>query len=337
VKIDSGRVEQVLSGAGQFIAVLFHGDDEGLIRELAGRLVVAVAGSLDDPFRVSDVEREAWARLRDEAAEQSLMGGRRVVRVRDATDAATAAVERCLAGPAAALLVIEGPGLGGKSRLKTLLERSDKAATVACYPMSDQDIAQLVRSECRTAGIAVQSDVVGWLVGQMGADRGLVRRELEKLILYVGEGGTLELDDARLCVGDQSGLSLEDALFAATAGDVAGTDRALELALSEGAAPVSVVRGGLMHVQRLMRARVLMEGGMRSGAAAKAVRPPVHFRRESSFTRALETWSLAGLQVAAMRLWEAERSCKQTGSPAEVICRNVLLAMAQRAASLHRG
>ena len=46
------------------------------------------------------------------------------------------------------------------------------------------------------------------------------------------------------CVGDLAGLSLDDALFAATEGDVARADRALELAIAEGATPVgSCARG----------------------------------------------------------------------------------------------
>ncbi len=75
------------------------------------------------------------------------------------------------------------------------------------------------------------------------------------------------------CIGDLSGLSLDDALFAATVGDVATTDRALELAIGEGAAPVRVLRAAIMHLQRLHRARLAMARGgageaAKSGAAA---------------------------------------------------------------------
>ncbi len=336
MKFDSGRIEQVLAQSQQYVAILFHGDDEGLIRELAGRMVVAVAGSLDDPFRVTDVEREGWSRLADEVAAQSLLGGRRVVRVRDVTDAAFPSVERGLAVSGGGLLVMEGPGLGNKSRIKTLLERRDNTVTVACYPMNDTEIGQLVRSELKGSGIDGRPEAVSWLVSQLGADRALTRRELEKLILYVGDGTTLEIEDARICVGDLSGLSLEDALFAATDGDVAGTDRALELALAEGATPVGVVRAALLHVQRLIRAMVLVQGGMRPGAAAKAVRPPVHFRRDPVFSRALEVWSLSGLQAAASRLWDSERACKRTGSPADILCRSAVIGLSQRAAAARR-
>jgi DNA polymerase-3 subunit delta len=133
------------------------------------------------------------------------------------------------------------------------------------------------------------------------------------------------------CVGDLAGLSLDDALFAATAGDLATADRALELALAEGAAPVSVLRGGLMHLQKLYRARLLMETGMSAVDAAKVARPPVFFRRLAAFTRALSLWSPASLSAAMAALSQAERNSKRTGAPDHALSRHALLTLARRA------
>ena len=104
-------------------------------------------------------------------------------------------------------------------------------------------------------------DALAWLSAQLGADRASTRAEAEKLALYVGPGGRVDLDAAMACVGDLAGLSLDDALFAATEGDVATADRALELAMAEGASPVGVLRAGLMHLQRLHRVRLAVDEG----------------------------------------------------------------------------
>jgi len=154
--------------------------------------------------------------------------------------------------------------------------------------------------------------------------------------LYVGAGGRVGLEEAEVCVGDLSGLSLDDALFAATAGDVAAADRALELAMAEGASAVGVVRATLLHLQRLQRARSAVAQGASPAEAAKAARPPVFFRREGAFTQALRLWSEEALLGACTRTWEAERACKKTGSPAETICRGVVSGLAQRAAIARR-
>src|SRR5579864_8738783 len=75
---------------GLRVALVF-GPDAGLVQERAEKLLKSVAPDLTDPFNVSDLSESVLqsdpARLADEAAAISMMGGRRVVRVRGAGNA----------------------------------------------------------------------------------------------------------------------------------------------------------------------------------------------------------------------------------------------------------
>ncbi|HEY6432434.1 MAG TPA: DNA polymerase III subunit delta [Acetobacteraceae bacterium] len=320
-----------LRDPGACRVALLYGDDAGLMRERAEALVRLVAGALDDPFRVAELGRDEVGRIAEEAASLSLTGGRRVVRVRDAGEAAVGPVQAVLKGAAPALVVLEAGGLASRSRLRAAVEAASDGVAVGCYPEEGRTLEATIRTVLTEAGVTVDSEAVAWLAGQLGADRASTRRELEKLALYAGPGGRIDMEAAATCVGDVAGLSLDDALFAATAGDVGLTDRALELALAEGASAVGVLRSALMHLQRLHRARLAVDGGMSAAEVAKAARPPVFFRRVGAFTRALGLWSGPAMMGAMAGLAEAERACKRTGAPDAVICRNAVLALARRA------
>jgi DNA polymerase-3 subunit delta len=240
----------------------------------------------------------------------SLTGGRRVVRVRDAGDGAVGPVQAALAGPGEALLVLEAPGLPTRSKLRGLIDKLADAVSIGCYPAEGRALEQTIRDVLSSLRVGVEGDA---------------------LALFVGPGGRVDIAAARECVGDLAGLSLEDALFAATAGEVGAADRALELAVAEGAVAVQVARAGLMHVQRLQRARAAMAEGASVGDAARAVRPPLFFRRQQAFMQALTLWTPTALEWAALRFWEAERLCKRTGTPGETIARNAVAGVAQRA------
>ena len=175
-----------------------------------------------------------------------------------------------LNGRAPALVVLEAPGLATRSKLRSLLEVAPDGAAIACYPEEGRALEETIRHVLGAATVGTDQDALTWLTGQLGADQASTHAELEKLALYAGAGGRVDLDMAIHCVGDPAGLSLDDALFAATAGDLSTADRALELAVAEGAAPVGVLRAGLMHLQRLYRARLLMETGISAGDAAKS-------------------------------------------------------------------
>ncbi len=337
MKLAAARIPAFLRDPGDCRVVLLFGDDAGMIRERAEALVRTVAGSLDDPFLVTELAREDVRQLANEAAGLSLMGGRRVVRVRDVTDAATDPVQTLLKSRAGALVVLEAPSIASRSRLRTALEAAPDGAAIGCYPEDGRALETTIRETLRASGAGIEPDALSWLSQQLGADRASTRAELEKLALYVGPGNRVDLDAAMTCVGDLAGLSLDDALFAATIGDVATADRALEAAMAEGAAPVQVLRAALGHLQRLHRARLVMEEqGLTASDAVKGLRPPVFYQKVGAFTRSLGLWPSPTLTAAMAALAEAERGCKRTGWPDDALCRNAVLSLARRSAAMTR-
>lgn len=337
MKLGPAQIGGFLRDPGACRVVLLYGDDVGMIRERAEALVRSVAGSLDDPFRVVELDRDSLGSLVDESASLSLTGGRRVVRVRDVAESVMAQVQAVLKGPGNALVILEAPTIAARTRLRTLLEDSPEGTAIGCYPEEGRALEASVREILRAAGVGIDADALAWLTGHLGADRASTRAELEKLALYAGQGGRVDLDSAMACVGDLAGLSLDDAIYAAMTGDVATADRALEMAMGEGAAPVQIIRTAQGHLQRMHRLRSAMEtSGISAADAAKTARPPIFYRRVSPFVQSLGLWPAATLLAAMAAMAEAERGCKRTGWPDETLCRNAILTLARRAAVARR-
>lgn len=338
MKIDARRLPAFLRDPGSARVVLLYGDDVGMVREHAAALTRAVAGALDDPFRVADLDRDEAGNLLGEAGSLSLSGGRRVVRLRDASDTAATveAVRAVLDSRAPALVVLEAGSLPARSNLRKLVEGAPDGAAIGCYPDDARTLNETIRETLTASGVTAESEALAWLASHLGADRAATRQEIEKLALFVGKGGRADLAAVMECVGDLAGLSLDDALFAASAGDVPMTDRALELAFGEGATPVGVLRGGLMHLQRLHRARLEVDRGAQPADAAKSARPPVFFRRVGAFARALSIWPAPALMAQMTAFSNAEFACKQTGAPDLLLSRNAVLTLARHAAQRAR-
>ena len=175
------------------VAVLIYGPDAGLVRERLNGLTRAVAGSIDDPFRVTefgaDVLRDDPARLGDEAAALAFTGGRRVVRIRNAADTVADVVNTFIEAPVGDALVLLTAGeLGPRSKLRAAFEKADRAAALPCYADDAQSLGVVIRETLKAAGLAITPDALSWLSDRLGGDRELSRRELEKLVLYMGDG-----------------------------------------------------------------------------------------------------------------------------------------------------
>lgn len=333
MKLDARRLPAFLRDPGAARIVLLHGDDEGLIRQRADALMQAVIGARDDPFRVAWLAREDHARLAEEASAIAMLGGRRVVRVRDAADGLAGALEQVASAPGDSLVVLEAAGaLPARSKLRALVEGLAFGAAIACYPEEGRALQDRITGGLARAGISLEPDALAYVLDRVGGDSAATEGEIEKLTLYAGEQRRLGLEDVRACVGDAASVAFDDAVFAAAGGDEAGADRALDLALAEGIAPVAVTRGVMQHLAKLHLARGHMAAGVSAEEAVRSLRPPIFFKRAAEFTRALRQWDAARLAQAMTEARRVELACKQTGAPDALLVRRLVLALARQGA-----
>lgn len=341
MKLTGKRIDAFLkTPAADVAAVLVFGPEPGLIRERVAALVAAVAGVPADPFRCIELPalavRSDPSRLVDEAAALSFSGGRRLVRVRDAGDALTAAFTQLLSGAGAGgpgLVVAEAGELGKRSSLRLLFESAASAVAIACYPEDAASLRTLIRETLAAQDLSVDGDALDFLSAQLGADRAVTRAELEKLALYMGGPGRVTLADAMAAVGDSAALSLSAIVVAAGAGDFGTLDKALETAFAEGASPVAIVRVAAQHVTRLLQAQALVAAGKTADQAMASLKPAVIFHQKPAFALQMRRWSRARLGQALDLLTDAELACKTTGAPALALATRALLQIAHAARS----
>ncbi|MDE2464800.1 MAG: DNA polymerase III subunit delta [Alphaproteobacteria bacterium] len=318
------------------VAALVFGPDSGLVRERAERLARSVVPDLNDAFQVSELDDAALsadpARLADEAAAISMLGGRRVVRVRGAGNSLAKLLASFLAAPSGdALVVVESADLAKGSALRKVFEDAANAAALACYADSARDLAQVVRDAMKEERLAITGDAVEEAVARLGSDRGVTRRELEKLALYARDSGKVTAEDVRAVMGDEAEARTEEVCDAAGEGNWQQLDLALSRLWAHDTSPVAIVRIALSHFQRLAQVRTLVDRGEPLEGALKKLRPPVHFSRQSTFRAQVSRWSALRLQSALDVLLETEALCKTTAIPSEAVCGRALFNIASLA------
>ena len=327
-------------------AILVYGPDGGLVRERVEALVESAAEDLADPFRVADFSAKELtddpARLADEAAALSLIGGRRAVRLRQADDSLAPLFREFLAAaakdsPGDTLIVVEGGDLPARSALRKAFESAKTGAALACYRDDERSLGKVIRETLREFGHEATPDALAYLSAHLGGDRQLSRRELEKLTLYKGaEPGAIELGDAQACVGDSAALSLDDLAYAVAGGAAVEAERALARSLQEGVQPVGALRAVSRHFLRLHLVAGMVEGGEALDGAVKRLRPPLFWKLAPAFRSQAAAWSPTALARALSRLLEAEAACKTSGAPEATICARALLEITVNAPSRRR-
>jgi DNA polymerase-3 subunit delta len=338
VKIEPRQADAFLKKPDPRIrGVVVYGNDDGLVAERAAQLARTVCEDLKDPFRVVDIAGDALkadpARLADEFGAMSLMGGRRVIRVRPAGEESAAALENLVAaGAGDALIVLEGGNLTPRSSLRALAETEDCLAAMPCYADTEEDLERLVEGAAKAQGFTIEEEALGWIVERVGGDRGQTRSEVDKLLLYKADdpARTITLGDAAAILGDSSAMEIDDVVGATFDGNLVTLDRALDRVFAEGGNAIQLVRALQRHADQLhLVSGHMAKGGNLEGAMFKARGLPRGGPVRRRFESHLRSWPLPRLGQALGRILDAELECKSTGYPDQVIARRLCLSLAR--------
>lgn len=327
--------------------VLLYGRDQGVVRDRANQLAKVVTARPDDPFDVAllnerDLDGDG-ARLEGELSAQSLMGGRRLVRLRFASEKAS--LEKTVAealtthaagglNPDAFLLIEAGELPARGSTLRKAAEAAAGAAAIPCYEDEVGDTARLVRESLAKDKVSLTPEALALFVARLPRERGVARQEIERLALYLGPGSGVSAGPADLepFLGVEPEASLADAANDAFGGRVAEAQAALRRAAQEGEGGPGAVRAMGLHLARLRRTLTLTKAGAGLAEAAKA--SGVFWKNEREFLRQARAWSLDELDRLQPQILNADRACKSTGAPDHLIAERLAMTVAGRAKRL---
>jgi DNA polymerase-3 subunit delta len=327
-------------------AALLHGRDLGVVRERAQGLALKVCERPDDPFDTalitdSDLDADP-GRLADELMALSMMGGRRLVRLRLSSEKAAldrlaaTALETHAAGGfnPEAFFLIEAGALGRESGLRRAAVKHPAVAAIPCYEDEVGDLARMTRESLAQDRLSLAGDALDLFVRRLPHERGVARREIERLALYLGPGSGKVGSAADLTdfLGVEPEASLADAAQDAFGGRPAAAQAGLRRAAAEGEGGPAAVRAMSQHLGRLRRTATLRAGGAELAQAAKS--SGVFWKNEREFLRQVRAWDLPHIDTVQPELLAADRACKQTGSPDHLIAERLALAIAGRAKRL---
>jgi len=325
-------------------AAIIHGRDVGLVRERAANLAKAVTANPDDPFDAAhlsegDVLADP-ARLEGELAAISMMGGRRLVRLRlsgsSADRPAAEALERHLAGALnpEAFFLIESETLRNDNPLIKAGKDHEACGIIPCYEEDAGDLARLTREALAREGLILDARALEAFGARLPHDRGVARQEIERLTLFLGPGarGAARLEDLTTFFGVEPDVSLADAALHAFGGRLAAAQADLRRADLEGESGIPAIRALAGHLTRLRRAAQLRAGGTNPQAAAKAV--GVFWKSEREFIRQSTAWTAAELTGPQRDIFTADLACRRTGAPDRLLAERLAFAIAGHARRL---
>lgn len=311
-------------------AVLLYGPDSGLVRERSKIISNAVLGKNPDPLNRVELNgaqiKSDPAILLDELNSLSLMGGRRVVIVRDGAEKIESIIKSAFEGAKnTTYLIVEADELGPTSPLRKLFEKEDYLAALPCYLEDARGMEELIRNTLTASGLTVTHDALMYLADNLGNDRMVTQSELLKIVLYMGEEKEVTLPIAMALTGGDASESMEDLCHSVALAQADETDRLLTHLLRDGTQPVAIVRALMRYFQRLDLVFGYVTAGQSRAEAIKMLRPPVFFKSVPLIERALSRFNTGKVSHSLNLLLRTEKELKSGHVTPELIVSNAIL------------
>lgn len=342
MKVDAARITAIAKRWPDDVRlVLLHGQDGATSRDYADQ----IGRQFADASNPMAVETLAGASLSSDpqalmalAGSMSMFGDRTLVRVEGLGDDGLEAIEQLLAGPAGNPVVAIAGALKKGSKLQALGDKSPAIAALISYEPSLRDAGRLASEIGAEMGLKPSRDAAVLLFEAASGDRMLIRRELEKLSLYLdsdpAQPKSLEAADvAALAAG--AGDADQFAIAGAVAGGHFEQVADLLARLTPGLGIVAL-RAVERRMTLLLSLRTAVDGGASARVVVDAARPPIFWKEKDAVVAELGAWTTPMLVGALGALLNAERGIKSRGSLGETLAHAALLDLVRRAAVARR-
>lgn len=337
MKVQPRDIKNFLSNPPTHIGViLVYGPDHGLMKERAEILGKKIVEDLNDPFNAVTLTTaqiiEEPSKLADEANAMSLMGGKRLLRIKEASDKLTPYLKSYLEHiNNETLIILEAGELTPRNALRKLCEAENNAAALPCYNDEARDKSTVIREMLSDNQIRIDNDALSWLSSSIHGDRAQLRSEIEKLTLYAWQNKHITLLDAQTMCADAGEAAIDQCIEKTLSGQTIDALKLYNTINEEGINFMIILRALQNYIKRLHQVKSKVENGQNIENAMKTLQPPVFFKQAASFKNHAKRWSALHLMTAMQKLQKLEADCKKTGSNPELLCGQTILGLSKMA------
>ena len=302
MKIANAQINSYLQKIAQekIAGCLVYGPEASVVKYRFDFIAKKITPDLSDPFLVSNISKERLSEdkglLADEFFAMSMLGGRKLIIIREADIAAGGALKLLIedndfASKSDNFILILGGDLDKSSPLRKTVEASSAFAAIPCYEDSEYTIKTFIESLLSKNGIRVNQEVIRLIIEKLGKNRQIITSEIEKITLYLGEDKSLTLDIVNKIAVSQGEISANEFIMSFAEKKFDKSLLQLEKLFKNKFEPIMLIRFLSNYLQKLYHSKLEIESGDSNfDEAVKKQR--LFFKTEIEFKKHLKGLSL---------------------------------------------
>ena len=302
MKISSYQVENYIKKIAdeKISGCLLYGPEPTITRFRFEVIAKKIVNDLTDPFLVSQLSsekiKEDKAILTDEFYSIAMLGGRRLIMIKDCDAHTVQALKILLSDPQYGrksdnFILIQGGDMDKSSALRKLVEESQFLMAIPCYEEDATSLRKSVSELFIENDIMVEGEIINLMVKNFGKDRNLIVNEVSKIKNYLGDEKKLSLEIFKKITSSNQDENLQDFAVQFASKNYEWCFLRAEKAFEGGNESILLVRNLINYFSKLYNAKVSIENSGKSlDDAVKSAQ--IFYKIEADFRRNLQSLSL---------------------------------------------
>lgn len=212
-------------------------------------------------------------------------------------------------------LIIQGEKIDQRKKFFTELKKS--GALVECKRPYENQLGGFIRSEASVHGKKVDPAASELLVHLVGNNLQELAAQLEKVALYIGQRGSIVLDDVRTVVSDTKVDSVFELANAVGNRNLSAAMRRMQTILRDGEAPLMVLAMVTRHFRQLWQVREMMDKRLPEPEIGKKLGINPYFLK--GVVSQAGNFPVSDCRKLFERLFSADLAMKSGGKPAMIL------------------
>jgi DNA polymerase-3 subunit delta len=302
MKISSYQVENYIKKIAdeKISGCLLYGPEPTITRFRFEVIAKKIVNDLADPFLVSQLSsekiKEDKAILTDEFYSIAMLGGRRLIMIKDCDANTVQALKILLSDPQYGrksdnFILIQGGDMDKSSALRKLVEESQFLMAIPCYEEDATSLRKSISELFAENDIIAENEIINLMVKNFGKDRNLIANEVSKIKNYLGDENKLSLEIFKKITSSNQDENLQDFAVQFASKNYEWCFLRAEKAFEGGNESILLVRNLINYFSKLYNAKVSIENSGKSvEEAVKSAQ--IFYKIEADFRRNLQSLSL---------------------------------------------
>ena len=292
---------------------LIYGENEGLKKEVIENLKKNLNGSIENYDEAQIISNSEL--FYEKIFNQSLFVKEKIIIINRCSEKIFDLIENILEKEISNIKIILNANiLEKKSKLRNLFEKNKELITVPTYKDTSITLAEIAKKFFNNYKVSISQETINLLVSRCNGDRGHLKSELDKILIYVNDKKSINLEEIYKLTNLTENFSINELVDTSLSKNSRKTSEIINESNYKSEDGILILRTFLQKAKRLLSLYEQRNGNANFDSLINDFKPPIFWKDKPIVKRQLECWSKSQIKDLITNINKTEIFLKKNSS-----------------------